>query len=510
MSVRWPRVLTPTYLSQIIRNQKNPLKALQLFEDSKTRFPNYRHNGPVYATMIDLLGKSGKFKEMKEVIEKMRDDSCECKDMVFANAINTYAGAGMIDEAVRLFKEIPKFNCVNWTESFNTLLKIMVKESRLESAHRLFVDYSCGWEVKSRVCSLNLLMEALCQQGKSDLASHVFQEMYYQGCYPDRESYRILMSGLCKDGRLSEAIHLLYSMFWRISQKGSGEDVVIYRTLLDALCDDGQIEEAFMILGKILKKGLKAPKARRPQFDLTGCSRVEDIEAAKKLTYEALIRGSVPSSASYTVMAHDFYKEGNLAQADRVLDVMVDRGFRPSVRSYEAKMVALCNEGRIQDALDVIDIEMVRANCMPTVRVYNSLLKGLCETGNSVMGVKYLDKMAKQVGCIADCESYTTLVHGLCKEGRFVEASGVLERMLRRRYRPSVDIFNTVVHGLCRLGRRYDAVALLEEMIDQGEVPDVSLWSSLVASAFYNMADIDVCSRTLLQISSRKEACSLS
>ncbi|CAN1157050.1 Pentatricopeptide repeat-containing protein At1g05600 [Linum perenne] len=501
MSVRWPRVLIPTYLSQIIRNQKNPLKALQLFENSQTRFPNYRHNGPVYATMIDLLGKSGKFKEMKQVIDKMRDDSCECKDMVFANAISTYSRAGMIDEAVTIFKEIPTFNCVNWTQSFNTLLKVMVKESRLESAHRLFVDCSSGWEVKSRVCSLNLLMEALCQNGKSELASRVFQEMYYQGCYPNRESYQILMEGLCKDGKLSEAVHLLYSMFWRISQKGSGDDIVIYRTLLDALCDDLQIEEAFTILGKILKKGLKAPKSRQPQFDLTSCSRVEDVQAAKKLIHEALIRGCVPSSTSYTVMADDFFKQGYIPQADRVLEVMMGRGFRPSVRSYEAKMVALCSEGRIQDAVHVIEFEMVRANCLPTVRVYNSLLKGLCKTGNSVMGVEYLDKMSKQVGCVADCESYTTLVRGLCNEGRFLEASGVLERMLRRSYRPSVDIYEMVVHGLCRVGRRYDAVALLEEMIDQGEVPEVELWSSLVASACYNVAEIDVCSETVLQLS---------
>ena len=50
------------------------------------------------------------------------------------------------------------------------------------------------------------------------------------------------MKGLCEDRRLNEATHLLYSMFWRISQKGSGEDIVVYRTLLYALCDNRQVE----------------------------------------------------------------------------------------------------------------------------------------------------------------------------------------------------------------------------------------------------------------------------
>ena len=42
---------------------------------------------------------------MKEVIDWMKEDSCECKDSVFVNAvIKTYAVAGLLDEAVSLLK----------------------------------------------------------------------------------------------------------------------------------------------------------------------------------------------------------------------------------------------------------------------------------------------------------------------------------------------------------------------------------------------------------------------
>ncbi|KAK7309422.1 hypothetical protein RJT34_06134 [Clitoria ternatea] len=291
MSIRWPRVLTPNYLSQIIRTQKNPLKALHIFNEAKSKYPNYYHNGPVYANMLSILGSSGRLTEMTEVIEQMRNDSCECKDSVFVSAIKTYANAGLVDEAISLYKSIPWFNCVNWTESFNTLLQIMVSKNRLEAAHRLFIESSCGWEVRSRVPALNLLMYALCQKGRSDLALQIFQEMDYQGCYPNRDSYAILMRGLCQDRRLHEATHLLYSMFWRISQKGNGEDIVVYRTLLDALCDDRKFEEAVEILGKILRKGLKAPKRCYSRLDLTQFWDGEDIESTKRLIHEALIKG---------------------------------------------------------------------------------------------------------------------------------------------------------------------------------------------------------------------------
>ena len=138
MNVTWPRLLTPTHLIQLIRKQKNPLSALQIFNEAKLRYPNYHHNGPVYATMINILGSSGRVTQMREMIDQMKKDSCECRDSVFAGAIKIYAEAGLLDEATSLFRNLAQFNCVNWTESFNTLLQIMVKESKLDTVHRIF------------------------------------------------------------------------------------------------------------------------------------------------------------------------------------------------------------------------------------------------------------------------------------------------------------------------------------------------------------------------------------
>ncbi|KAJ4728027.1 putative Pentatricopeptide repeat-containing protein [Melia azedarach] len=501
MSVRWPRLLTPTHLSQIIQKQKNPLKALQIFKEANKKYPNYRHNGPVYASMIDILANTNRITEMKEVIDQMKEDSCECKDSVFATAIKTYARAGLLNEAVSLFKRRSQFNCVNWTRSFNTLLNEIVKESKLEAAHRLFLESCYGWEVKSRIQSLNLLMDVLCRHKRSDLALHVFQEMDFQGCYPNRDSYRILMKALCNDGRLHEATHLLYSMFWRISQKGSGEDIVIYRTLLFALCDEGLIQEAVEILEKILRKGLKSPKSRH-RIDLSPCNNAGDIEGSKNLINEALIRGGIPSLASYSAMAVDLYNEGRIVEGNRVLDEMRTKGFWPSLEIYEAKLAAFCKEGMINEAVKVIEEEMVEGTLVPAVSVYNILVKGLCDAGNSAVAVGYLKKMSKQVGCVANKETYSILVDGLCREGKFLKASRVLEEMLIKSYWPCDETYNVLIRGLCSTGKQYEAVMWLEEMISQAKLPELSVWTSLVASLCCNKADMNICCKTFEQLSS--------
>ncbi|KAL5726753.1 hypothetical protein ACHQM5_000018 [Ranunculus cassubicifolius] len=464
--IRWPKLLTPTQLSEIIRDQRNPLTALKLFNQANTKYPNYKHNGPVYATMINILANSGRLSEMKTLIHQMKHDSCECKD-------STFASAGS------LCKNLQQFNCVNWNESFNTLFEIMMEQSRFEDAYKLYLENSMGWEVKHRIYSLNLFIGALCRRNRSDLAFEVFQEMNSQFCCPDRDTYRDLMRGLCVDGRLNEATHLLYSMFWRISQKGSGEDIVVYRTLLETLVENGQVEDAVEVLGKVLRKGLKIPKQRRQGFSLTRFLEMENLDEVKGLMNEALIKGVVPSLVSYSAMAVDLYSEGKIEDANRVFDIMQERGYLPSVTMYEAKIEALCREGRADLAVQVIEEEMVKGNCVATSGTYKLLVKGLCNEGKSMIGVKYLEKM-KQMGGAADKEFYHVLVDGLCRENRIVEACKVLEKMLNRKYWPSAAAYNKLIGGLCGLGRRYEAVLWLEEMASQGDFPDVLVWNSLV------------------------------
>ncbi|KAE8659945.1 Pentatricopeptide repeat-containing protein [Hibiscus syriacus] len=439
--------------------------------------------------MINILGNSGRILEMKQVIDQMKDDSCVCKDSVFVDAIRTFASAGMVNEALNLFNSIPQFNCVNFTESFNTILGIVLKESDFKAAYQLFSDNCWRLEVKSRVKSLNLLMEGLCQFKKSDLALNIFHEMDFQGCYPDRESYIILMKGLCDDGRLDEAIHLLYSMFWRISQKGSGEDIVIYHILLDAFCDDGKVEEALEILGKVLRKGLKAPKSRRQRLILSKCKDGEDSEDTKRLINEALIRGGVPSLGSYSAMAIDLYNEGRVDEGDKLFDEMRKRGFFPSLPMHEAKAAALSKKGRVSVVIKVIEEDINEGTCVSSVGLYNTILKCLCNAGDSELAVGYLKKMAKQVGCVANKETYSILVIGLCKDGKYNEASQVLEWMQIKSHRPGAETYNGLIKGLCLIGRQYEAVMWLEAMVSQGMVPALLIWNSLVASVCCKMSD---------------------
>lgn len=358
-----------------------------------------------------------------------------------------------------------------------------MKESKLESCYHFFVDNCQGWEIKSRARSLKLLMSTLCQIHRSDLALHVFQEMEYQWCYPDRDTYKTLIKGLCVDGRLNEATHLLYSMFWRISQKGCGADVSVYRTLLESLCDNNQIDEAVELLEKVLRKGLKAPKKYLKQLDFSPFLKDEhDFGYVKALINEALIKGGIPSSDGYKAMTIDLYSEGKISEGNKMFEKMLKSGFRPSLPIYEAKVSALFAAGNVEEAVHVVEKEMIENNCVPTVRLHNVVINGLCKVRKINWAVKYFEKMFRQIGCVPNKETYFYLVDGLCLDGRYLEANRILEKMLINSYWPGDEMYTKLIRGLCVTGKTYRAVMLLEEMISQAKIPEVPVWFSLVTS----------------------------
>ncbi|KAL1566489.1 pentatricopeptide repeat-containing protein-like protein [Salvia divinorum] len=233
-------------------------------------------------------------------------------------------------------------------------------------------------------------------------------------------------------------------MFWRVSDKGYGSDVSVYRMLLESLCDNGHTGEAVEVLEKVLLKGLRAPKRYMKQLDLSQFRYRDD---AKTLINDALIRGGVLSSDGHNAMAIDLYLEGKFAEAGKVLEEMQTKGFKPSLLMYEAKIAALLEAGKVDEAMHVANKEMLENNCVPTLWLHNMVIRGLCNTRESTRAM-----------------------------------SEMLEKMLINAYWPGEETYNKIIKGLCLMGKTYRAVMLLEEMISQAKIPQISVWYSIVST----------------------------
>lgn len=281
-------------------------------------------------------------------------------------------------------------------------------------------------------------------------------------------------------------------MLWRISQKGCEADVVVYRVLLEALCDNGRVKEAEDVLGKVLLKGLRTPRKRRA-FQKVELQGLEPEEMKRRID-EALVVGGVRSLKSYAAVIGDLYEEGKAKNAQKMFDEMCRRGFRPTVAMFERKVEALCREGRVEDGIRVLEVEMKEKGCVPSVIGYELVMKRLCGEGKVMRAMECFEMMERQLGCVTRKDSFEILVDGLLREAHVLEAVAVLEKMTRRKFWAETEIYCRVIRGLCSIGRRYEAVLWLEEMVSRDKVPE-SVWSSLVSVVCvdYDKAELVSC-----------------
>nr|GLL22731.1 putative pentatricopeptide repeat-containing protein At1g53330 [Ipomoea trifida] len=108
--------VSPFRLSSLIRLEKDPKLALQLFLNPN---PGQTHNAsPIrysllsYDRIICKLGRAKMFDEMETILEKLKEDTRVIpKEVIFCNVISFYGRARMPERAIRTFHRIPDFRC---------------------------------------------------------------------------------------------------------------------------------------------------------------------------------------------------------------------------------------------------------------------------------------------------------------------------------------------------------------------------------------------------------------
>ncbi|ONK75384.1 uncharacterized protein A4U43_C03F16290 [Asparagus officinalis] len=144
-----------------------------------------------------------------------------------------------------------------------------------------------------------------------------------------------------------------------------------------------------------------------------------------------------------------------------------ERGGRcgPNVVSYTCLMRCLCESGRLEEALGVLD-RMGLNGVEPNRVTLRTLLKGFCDKGRVDEAYRIVESMVGKERGISSRECYSVLVVCLLRAGDWEGAQGLFGRMLERGVRPDGVACNSVMREICK--RRcfldgYNWIGVLEE-----------------------------------------------
>lgn len=171
-------------------------------------------------------------------------------------------------------------------------------------------------------------------------------------------------------------------------------------------------------------------------------------------------------SETYRWLIYGFCDVGDLIEASKIWNLMVEEGIEPSVYATEAMLDSLFRHNKFADALKLFQSTRARNVEKLGFSTYKLVIKWLCEKGK--MGESYVvfEEM-KMRGIEPNNEILGSIVYGLMCRGRVREAYKVYEGVENG----DVSLYHGMIKGLLKLKKAKEATEIFREMVRRGCEP---------------------------------------
>ncbi|KAF0917407.1 hypothetical protein E2562_017856 [Oryza meyeriana var. granulata] len=412
-ATRWRKTITADHLHRLVREERDPHRALALFDAATTRPSSASapdDSTPTAAAspvlpsrdtvslLTSRLASAGLLPLAASLLSRSRDlfPSPGAIEPPFLSLLRAYSRAHQPLAALHLFRSAPSaLGLPHSARSYTAVLATLVSHSHLSLARSLLAD------------------------------------MRAAGFAPTTATYNVLIKAHCSDSTvpIDDAIRLFRNI--------PKPDACSYNTVIDGLCRRGRLPEA------------------------------------RDLFAEMIVDGIAPTVVTYTTIIHWLAREACFDDALKLFDEMARRGIMPNVVTYSSLIDGLCKGGRAASALELLD-RMVKERKLPNTITYSSVIDGLYKEGRLGQAMEIFDRMRLQ-GRKPDAGLFSKLIVGLCDAGRAVEAANYLDEMILAGIEPNRltwslhgRINDAVVTALCAKGEVGRAFRVYQSMRTRG------------------------------------------
>ncbi|CAH8368789.1 unnamed protein product [Eruca vesicaria subsp. sativa] len=393
--------------------------------------------------------------------------------------LTKFAKAGYLDEARVLFQVMPERNIV----TCNAMLTSYVKCRKLNEAWTLFR------EMPKNVVSWTVMLTALCDQGRSEEAVELFDEM------PERNvvSWNTLVSGLIGSGDMEKAKQVFDAMPCR--------DIVSWNAMIKGFIENGGWEEAKLLFESMSEKNVVTWTSM-----VSGYCRYGDVHEAFRLFCEMPERNIVSWTAMISGFVwNEFYREALLIflEMNKDLDGMSPNGetlislayacgglgvgFHRLGQQLHAQVIfygweSLDHHGRLAKSLvhmyvssGLIGSAQYLLNENFDLQSCNIMINGYLRIGDLAQAQTLFEK----VESLRDKVSWTSMINGYLDAGDVSRAFDLFQKL----HDKDGVTWTVMISGLVRNELFAEAASLLSDMVRHGLKPLNSTYSVLLSSA---------------------------
>ncbi|XP_042377580.1 pentatricopeptide repeat-containing protein At5g57250, mitochondrial-like isoform X1 [Zingiber officinale] len=342
--------------------------------------------------------------------------------------------------------------------------------------------------LRPSVRSLNLLLLFLHRARKPSLALHLFSQITSNSILVHPYAHSLVTRTLLQSGRFQEAKRFI---FRAESDFGFTPKSSLFESLIHGLCVAEQNpDEALAILQECIQHHNFCPSVgiyravvsafgSQGRFD-RAVQILEAIGDEKNLFLtDNFICSSIISGFSRNgvpALGLEFYERAKVA------------GLDPNLVTFTTVVDALCREGRIDEACNLVR-KMEDNGMVLDVVLYTCLIDGYMKRGEIMEGLRK-HKFMMETGINPDAVSYTSIIDGLCKEGSVEKVIGFLTEMENHDIQPNLVTYTTIIRGFCLRNKLEEALCLLRKAEELSFVADEFLYSIMI-DGFCRRGDLD-------------------
>ncbi|KAL3646694.1 hypothetical protein CASFOL_009238 [Castilleja foliolosa] len=443
-STRKTKYISHDSVITLIKQEKNPELALQLFNKASTQ-KGFHHNHSTYAIILNKLAQYKKYHSLDDVLHRMTYETCKFQEGIFLNLMKEFSKSSMHERVIEMFNSILRIVRTKPSmKAVSTCLNLLVDASRIDLARSFILSIRKDFHMEPNTCIFNILVKYHCKKGDMECAFEVLREMekFEMSC-PNLITYSTLIDGLCAKGRLEEAINLFEKM---VSKHQIVPDALTYNVLINGFCRGGKTDRAWKIIEFMKKNGCR------------------------------------PNVFNYSSLMNGLCRDGKLEEAKDVVEEMQQLGLKPDTITYTTLINYFCRALRTDEAIEMLR-EMKDNEIRADVVTFNVILGGLCREYRYSEALKMLEKLPND-GVYLNKASYRIVLNFLCKEGELEKAVGLLNLMLCRGFVPHFRTSNELLISLCKVGKVNDAAMVMFGLVDMGFKPEPVTWGTLIDLTF--------------------------
>uniref|UniRef100_A0A1J3F8A4 Pentatricopeptide repeat-containing protein, mitochondrial n=1 Tax=Noccaea caerulescens TaxID=107243 RepID=A0A1J3F8A4_NOCCA len=251
--------------------------------------------------------------------------------------------------------------------------------------------------------------------GKAGMTKHALDTFYNMDLYGCKRTVKSFNAAL-KVLSLKPDFHTIQGFLRDAPSKyGVEVDEFSFNIVIKSACEMGLLDKAYLAMVEMEKSWLK------------------------------------PDVVTYTTLISAFYKKESCVIGNGLWNLMVLRGCRPNLTTFNVRIQFLVNGRRAWDANDLLML-MPKLKIEPDNITYNMVIKGFFLAGFPEMAERVYTAMHGK-GYKPNVKIYQTMIHYLCKAGNFDLAYTMCKDCMRKKWYPNLDTVGMLLEGLVRKGQ---------------------------------------------------------